>query len=166
MKTTTVPSPLGEIRLAAEDGALCGLWFTGQKYEAAGLPKDAEPVSADGDEILARAARWLTAYFAGENPAVDFPLEPRGTGFQKRVWRALPEIPYGKTTSYGGLAEKLGCRSARAVGAAVGRNPISILIPCHRVLGAGGGLTGYAGGLERKQALLTLEGAEAERRRA
>ena len=99
-------------------------------------------------------------------PPWTFPWPPRGTVFQKRVWRALTEIPYGSTSSYGLLAETLGCRSARAVGAAVGRNPISILIPCHRVLGADGGLTGYAGGLERKQALLALEGTGTERRKA
>lgn len=166
MKTAIVPSPLGEILLAAEGGALCGLWFAGQKYEGAGLPADVERISAAEDEILSRAARWLTAYFAGEAPALDFPLAPRGTVFQKRVWQALTEIPYGSTSSYGLLAETLGCKSARAVGAAVGRNPISILIPCHRVLGADGGLTGYAGGLARKQALLALEGAGTERRKA
>ena len=166
MKTALVPSPLGEILLAAEDGALCGLWFMGQKYEGAGLPADAERVGAAEEEILSRAADWLKRFFAGENPEIDFPLAPRGTAFQKRVWRALTEIPYGGTSSYGKLGAKLGCRSARAVGAAVGRNPISILIPCHRVLGANGGLTGYAGGLARKRALLTLEGAETERRRA
>ena len=160
MKTAVVSSPLGPILLATEDGALCGLWFTGQKYEGAGLPAEAERCAPAEDPVLARAECWLGRYFAGERPERDFPLRPRGTAFQRRVWLALQEIPFGETTSYGRLAEKLGCRSARAVGAAVGRNPISILIPCHRVLGSDGGLTGYAGGLERKKALLALEGAE------
>lgn len=158
MKTCLVPSPLGDILLAAEEGALCGLWFRGQKYEGAGMPAGAVPGPASADPVLKRAADWLGRYFAGENPARDFPLNPRGTPFQKVVWKALTEIPCGETSSYGALAERLGCKSARAVGAAVGRNPISILIPCHRVLGADGGLTGYAGGLERKKALLALEG--------
>ena len=159
MKTANVPSPLGEILLAAEGGALCGLWFVGQKYEGAGLPDETAPGPVSADPALEKAAEWLKRYFAGENPEIDFPLEPKGTAFQRRVWEGLRQIPYGGTSSYGLLAEKLGCRSARAVGAAVGRNPISILIPCHRVLGSDGKLTGYAGGLERKQALLKLEGA-------
>ena len=160
MKSCIIPSPLGEILLAAEDGALCGLWFRGQKYEGAGLDAALVPGPVDADETLALAADWLRRYFAGEDPARRFALAPRGTAFQRRVWAALEAIPRGETTSYGALAARLGCRSARAVGAAVGRNPISILIPCHRVLGADGGLTGYAGGLGRKQALLALEHAE------
>ena len=159
MKTAIVPSPLGEILLAAEGGALSGLWFVGQKYEGAGLPDGSVPGPVSADPALEGAAAWLERYFAGEDPEIDFPLAPRGTVFQRRVWEALREIPYGGTSSYGALAEKLGCKSARAVGAAVGRNPISILIPCHRVLGSDGKLTGYAGGLERKRALLELEGA-------
>ena len=160
MKTAIVPSPLGEILLAAEDGALCGLWFVGQKYEGAGLPAGSGPGSASADPALEKAQAWLASYFAGENPKIDFPLAPRGTAFQRRVWAALADIPRGETSSYGALAERLGCGSARAVGSAVGRNPISVLIPCHRVLGANGSLTGYAGGLERKRALLKLEGVK------
>lgn len=156
MKTAVTLSPLGEILLAEEAGALCGLWFRGQKYEGMGLPA---PGPAEDAETLRRARRWLERYFAGERPERDFALAPRGTAFQRAVWQALLELPYGKTTSYGALAATLGCRSARAVGAAVGRNPVSLIIPCHRVLGADGELTGYAGGLERKRALLALEGA-------
>ena len=160
MKTAIVPSPLGEILLAAEDGALCGLWFVGQKYEGAGLTAGSTPGPVSADPVLEKAQAWLESYFDGANPEIGFPLAPRGTAFQRRVWAALTDIPHGQTRSYGALAERLGCGSARAVGAAVGRNPISVLIPCHRVLGANGSLTGYAGGLERKRALLKLEGVK------
>ena len=160
MKTAIVPSPLGEILLAAEDGALCGLWFVGQKYEGAGLTAGSTPGPVSADPVLEKAQAWLESYFDGANPEIGFPLAPRGTAFQRRVWAALTDIPHGQTRSYGALAEKLGCRSARAVGTAVGRNPISVLIPCHLVLGANGSLTGYAGGLERKRALLRLEGVK------
>lgn len=159
MEKKLYTSPLGEIILAAHGGALIGLWFEGQKYEQAGLEK-LDPAGADPERdqaVLDKAACWLGKYFAGEAPAVDFAVAPQGTAFQKRVWAALQAIPYGETVSYGALAEGLGCRSARAVGAAVGRNPVSVIIPCHRVLGSGGALTGYAGGLERKTALLELE---------
>ena len=157
MKTTVYISPLGRILLAAEDGALTGLWFAGQKYEGRGLPESCVSVSPDREEILAAAAEWLDSFFAGEIPELNFSLRPKGTPFQLRVWKALTEIPYGKTVSYGQLAEKLGCRSARAVGSAVGKNPISLIIPCHRVIGADGSLTGYAGGIDRKKQLLALE---------
>ncbi len=155
----TVPSPLGLLTLAAEDGALIGLWMENQRSFRAGVPQDApiDPRAAP----FARARAWLDAYFAGQNPPVDVPLRPHGTDFQRRVWRALGEIPYGQTATYGQLAEQLGS-SPRAVGSAVGRNPLSLLIPCHRVVGADGSLTGYAGGIERKKALLTLE-AKGER---
>ena len=114
--------------------------------------------------VLLAARCWLDAYFAGERPGVaDVPLAPRGTAFQRRVWDALLAIPYGETRTYGELAVALGS-SARAVGSAVGKNPISVIVPCHRVLGAGGSLTGYAGGLERKRALLALERAHAPER--
>ena len=160
MKTAIVPSPLGEILLAAEGGALCGLWFVGQKYEGAGLTAGSTPGPVSADPVLEKAQAWLESYFDGANPEIGFPLAPRGTAFQRRVCAALTDIPHGQTRSYGALAEKLGCQSARAVGTAVGRNPISVLIPCHRVLGANGSLTGYAGGLERKRALLRLEGVK------
>lgn len=152
-------SPLGEILLAARGGALAGLWFAGQKYEGAGMEKLAAAPSdpAEDEALLDRAVSWLECYFAGEAPAVAFPVSPQGTSFQQRVWAELRRIPYGETVSYGELAARLGCPSARAVGAAVGRNPVSVIVPCHRVLGADGSLTGYAGGLERKRALLELE---------
>ena len=160
MEKQIYESPLGEIILAAHGGALAGLWFKGQKYEQAGLGKlsGSEAEGQADKTVLAMAARWLDGYFAGEAQEVDFLVQPHGTAFQRRVWAALLEIPRGETLSYGALAQRLGCRSARAVGAAVGRNPVSVIIPCHRVLGSGGALTGYAGGIERKRTLLELEG--------
>ena len=145
-------SPLGEIVLAAEGDALIGLWFSGQAHFGAGL-RGAE----DGDcAVLREAKAWLDDYFAGRIPAQTPKLRPRGTDFQQRVWAELLRIPRGETVTYGALAEKLGSH-ARAVGGAVGRNPISIMIPCHRVVGRDGSLTGYAGGTERKAALLKIE---------
>ena len=153
-------SPIGRMLLAADDASLMGAWFYGQRYYARGLEgaeKDAETGEPADSPVLLAARCWLDAYFAGERPGVaDVPLAPRGTAFQRRVWGALLAIPYGETRTYGELAAELGS-SSRAVGAAVGRNPISVIVPCHRVLGAGGSLTGYAGGLTRKQALLELE---------
>ena len=155
-------SPLGPITLAGEDGALTGLWFDGQKYFGAGLP-DGTP---EGEPPVFRQVRaWLDRYFRGEDPGPAPPLAPAGTVFQRAVWEVLREIPYGRTATYGQVAQAAGRglgrnTSPRAAGSAVGRNPISLLIPCHRVVGAGGSLTGYAGGLERKEALLKLEGAE------
>ena len=161
--TSSYDSPLGTLLLAAEGDALVGLWLPGQKYYAAGLPEDA----AEDPSLpaLRAAAEWLDAYFAGDKPeAQALTMAPRGSGFQRLVLELLREIPYGKTTTYGALAAKaetqLGRKTAaRAVGAAVGRNPISIIIPCHRVLGASGSLTGYAGGLDKKEWLLRHEGA-------
>lgn len=153
----SVSSPLGLLTLAAEDGKLIGLWLENQKRFRAGVPADAPTDPAAAPFSQARA--WLDTYFAGQRPAVDFPLDPRGTDLQRRVWQALRDVPYGQTTTYGQLAKKLQS-SPRAVGGAVGRNPLSILIPCHRVLGADGSLTGYAGGIERKRLLLTLEGVK------
>lgn len=160
MHTCDYESPLGRMLLAADDDGLVGAWFYGQRYFARGL-EDAEKnagrgASADSPVLLA-ARCWLDAYFAGERPGVaGLPLAPRGTAFQLRVWDALLAIPYGETRTYGELAAALGS-SPRAVGAAVGRNPISVIVPCHRILGADGSLTGYAGGLERKRALLEIE---------
>lgn len=160
--TTMYASPLGPLLLASEGDALTGLWLPGQKYYAAGVG----PVAAEGDAPILRAsAQWLDAYFAGQKPTASaLKLAPKGSEFQRLIWELLRAIPYGETTTYGTLAAeaeaRLGRRtSARAVGAAVGRNPISIIIPCHRVLGAGGGLTGYAGGLDKKEWLLRHEGA-------
>ncbi len=161
--TSSYDSPLGTLLLAAEGDALVGLWLDGQKYYAAGLPEDA--AEDPSHPVLQAAAEWLDAYFAGERPeAQALKLAPGGSEFQKLVWKLLWEIPYGETTTYGALSAKaetqLGRKTAaRAVGAAVGRNPISIIIPCHRVLGASGSLTGYAGGLDKKEWLLRHEGA-------
>lgn len=148
-------SPLGMLTVAAENGALTALVIEGQKYadrHLAGEGREGET------PVLHRARCWLDDYFAGKNPdASALPLSPGGTAFQQAVWQELRKIPYGETESYGAVAARLGS-SARAVGSAVGRNPISLIIPCHRVLAADGGLTGYAGGLENKKKLLRLEG--------
>ena len=155
-------SPLGPITLAGEDGALTGLWFDGQKYFGAGLPAG----TPEGEPpVFRQAGAWLDRYCRGEAPGPAPPLAPAGTAFQRAVWEVLREIPYGRTATYGQVAQAAGRglgrnTSPRAAGSAVGRNPISLLTPCHRVVGAGGSLTGYAGGLERKEALLKLEGAE------
>ena len=159
--TKRYDSPLGEILLAGNGEGLTGLWFAGQKYFAQGLPGDAAPGE---DTVLAQTCRWLDRYFAGEDPGPLPPLAPRGTHFRREVWDILLTIPYGETRSYGSIArevaQQLGkaAMSAQAVGGAVGRNPISIVIPCHRCVGAKGQLTGYAGGLERKAWLLRHEG--------
>jgi methylated-DNA-[protein]-cysteine S-methyltransferase len=154
---TNYRSPLGTMTVAATEQGLAGLWFEGQRHEP---DHSAWPEQAD-HPVLRQAMRQLDDYFAGRPAVFDLPLDlAHGTSFQQAVWQALLAIPRGATTSYGGLCRELGQPSAmRAVGAAVGRNPISIVVPCHRVLGADGSLTGYAGGLERKRALLRLEGA-------
>ena len=147
-------SPLGGITLASDGENLTGLWFDGQKYFASTL--DAEHAEKSLP-VFDEAAKWLDLYFGRVIPDFTPKLSPRGTGFQRKVWDVLLTIPYGQTVSYGEIAAKLGCRSAQAVGGAVGRNPISLIIPCHRVLGADGGLTGYAGGVDKKRSLLELE---------
>lgn len=157
-------SPLGELLLASDGEAITGLWFLGAKYFARGL----DPAARERDLPVFQAAKaWLDAYFAGREPGALPPLRPAGTAFQQQVWDLLLQIPYGATTTYGALARRLaegrGRVSAQAVGGAVGRNPISLLIPCHRVVGAGGSLTGYAGGVDKKLALLRLEGADCSR---
>lgn len=151
-------SPLGAITLAASPEGLCGLWFDGQKHQPDGR---AWPAAAPDHPVLRLAQDQLRAYFAGDTAAWAVPLDLRGgTAFQQAVWRALLAIPRGQTTSYGALSQRIGHPAAvRALGAAVGRNPLSIVVPCHRVLGKDGSLTGYAGGLARKTALLRLEGA-------
>ena len=149
------PTPLGTVRLAARGGALVGLWFDGQKYDAKAGDGWRE---APDDPVLREAARQLDEYFAGERARFELDLAPEGTPFQQRVWRAIAKVPAGATTSYGQIAKRLGCPTAvRAVGAAIGRNPLIVVVPCHRILGADGALTGYAGGLDRKRALLALE---------
>ena len=148
-------SPLGPVTLASDGDALTGLWFDGQRHFARGL----EACREERDlPVFRETVRWLETYFAGDVPGFTPPLALSGTPFQRRVWAALLEIPYGQTISYGALAQRLGAASARAVGGAVGRNPVSLIVPCHRVVGADGGLTGYAGGLDRKRRLLEIEG--------
>jgi methylated-DNA-[protein]-cysteine S-methyltransferase len=148
-------SPFGQMLLTANDEALTGLHYVGEKYYpeiAAGWQRQASA------KLIVRARKQLDEYFAGKRKDFDLTVDPAGTEFQRVVWRALQKIPYGTTTNYGTLAQRIGKPSAsRAVGAANGRNPISIVIPCHRVIGANGDLTGYAGGMERKDALLRLE---------
>lgn len=157
---TRYRSPIGSMTLSADGDALTGLWFDGQKHFGSTLPAEA----AEADlPIFDLTRRWLDAYFDGRDPGFTPPLRLHATAFQEEVYGILLSIPYGRTSTYGAIAhqmaERHGTSSApcRAVGAAVGRNPISLIIPCHRVLGAGGRLHGYAGGLERKQHLLTLE---------
>ena len=148
------PSPIGRITLAGNGRALTGLWFDGQKYFGATL----SPVHQEADDpVFQQTRRWLDEYFQGRRPDFTPPLAPKGSPFRQAVWEALLQIPYGQTATYGALAKKLGVKSAQAVGGAVGHNPISLIIPCHRVLGADGSLTGYGGGLELKQTLLDLE---------
>ena len=159
-------SPLGGILLAADEIGLTGLWFDGQKYFARTLPDERIPRETP---VLREAARWLEIYFGGAQPDFMPPLHPAGTPFQKEVWELLLQIPYGQTATYGQLAERLAEKrglahmSAQAIGGAVGHNAVSILIPCHRVVGTGGSLTGYAGGLDRKIRLLELEKADMTR---
>jgi methylated-DNA-[protein]-cysteine S-methyltransferase len=160
---TTCPSPLGAITLAATGKGLAGLWFVeGQRYlpsqltEPAAWPEDTE------HPVLKQTSRQLAEYFAGRRKHFDVALDlASGTAFQQSVWRALLAIPPGSTESYGDVSRRIGKPgAARAVGAAVGRNPVSIIVPCHRVLGSDGSLTGYGGGLDRKIALLRLEGVD------
>ena len=150
-------SPLGTVIVAATERGLAGLWFEGQRH----LPDHCAWRRDDDHPVLRQAVAQLAQYFSGERTVFDLPLDLQGgTAFQQSVWRALLAIPRGRTTSYSVLSQRIGLPgAARAVGAAVGRNPLSIVVPCHRVLGADGSLTGYAGGLERKTALLRLEGA-------
>jgi methylated-DNA-[protein]-cysteine S-methyltransferase len=150
------PSSWGPLLLAATDQGLCGMWFEGQKHSP-----DTSGWRMQGHPTTAQALLQLEQYFAGQRTTFDLPLDlTAGTEFQQQVWHALLRIPSGQTSSYGAVAALLGNTAAvRAVGAAVGRNPVSIIVPCHRVVGATGALTGYAGGLERKTALLQLENA-------
>lgn len=157
---------LGTLTLACDGENLVGCWFEGQKFF--GYPYNKSKKKLDPEQpILKQACAWLDSYFAGKKPnPANLPLKPEGTIFQRRVWNLLPEIWYGQVSTYGQLAFKLAMESdkptmsAQAVGSAVGRNPISIIIPCHRIIGADGSLTGYAGGLERKRWLLEFEGAK------
>lgn len=160
---TTVDSPLGPLRLVARDGALVGVYFTDHHPAPVdlGADLDGETPGAEADlSVLREAARQIGEYLAGRRDGFDLPTAVTGTEFQRAVWAALAGIPRGSTRTYGDLAREVGRPSAvRAVGAAVGRNPLSIVVPCHRVIGAEGRITGYAGGVDRKRALLTLESA-------
>ena len=161
---TTFQSPLGKIIIAASDKGLAGLWFDGQKHLPAELAGPAVWPRDPDHPVLQEVISQLTGYFSGQRSSFDVPLDlAYGTAFQQSVWQALLKIPRGGTASYGEVSQRIGKPAAvRAVGAAVGRNPVSIIVPCHRVMGAGGALTGYAGGLERKSALLKLEGVALE----
>lgn len=156
-------SPLGDLLLATDEEGLTGLWFVGQKYYANGLPDES---IWQETKILTETRRWLDIYFSGEEPKFTPPLHPVGTAFRQAVWKILLQIPYGQTVTYGEIAQQLAAEqgismmSAQAVGGAVGHNKISIIIPCHRVIGADGSLTGYAGGIDKKIALLRLEGTD------
>ena len=153
-------SPLGGMLLAADDAGLTGLWFEGQKHFARRLDSAHEEREIP---LFDEVRRWLDQYFSGREPDFMPPLHLIGTAFEREVWALLRALPYGETTTYGAIAAQLARKralahmSAQAVGGAVGRNPISVIVPCHRVLGADGSLTGYAGGIERKRRLLALE---------
>jgi methylated-DNA-[protein]-cysteine S-methyltransferase len=157
---TTVQSPLGPVILAASDQGLAGLWFDGQRHLPVELTGPPVWIHAPDHPVLQNASHQLVDYFSGRRQLFDLPLDlGYGTPFQQAVWQALLGIPQGKTISYGEVSTRIGRPSAvRAVGAAIGRNPVSIVVPCHRVIGGKGLLTGYAGGLDRKTALLKLEG--------
>lgn len=165
--SATYPSPIGEITLACDgDGKnLVGLWMAGQKYHGGTIPEAMTP--NNGIPLFDTAKKWLDRYFAGEKPgAAELPLAPIGGAFRQGVWSILREIPYGEVMTYGGIAKKMAERmgresmSSQAVGGAVGHNPISILIPCHRVVGTNGSLTGFSAGVQIKIKLLELEGAD------
>ena len=172
MRTEKYESPLGALALAADTEGLCGVWFVGQKHFGKagstvlvdeGASSTATVAEPEVQLHLDAARVWLDRYFTGENPGPLPRLHLIGSPFQQTVWDELVAIPYGATTTYGAIVTKLASRlgrvtSARAVGGAVGRNPVSIIVPCHRVLGADRSITGYAGGLDRKRALLHIEG--------
>ena len=173
--TSHYRSPIGNILLAADEIGLTGLWFEGQKYFALYLDKEHEEKEIP---IFEKVKKWLDIYFAGKEPDFTVPLHFTGTDFQNEVWEILCAIPYGRTMTYGEIAKQVASKkglprmSAQAVGGAVGRNGISVIVPCHRVVGANGSLTGYAGGIDKKIKLLQLEKAdmrplfEPEKRRA
>src|SRR5881628_3572527 len=156
MYVSRLPTPIGELTLTATDTALTGVYFPSSR----GVPSLHNVERGSGGEVLQRAETQLSEYFAGMRTTFDIPLDATGTEFERRVWDLLRAIPYGATTSYGELAKRLGStKEARAVGAANGKNPIPIIVPCHRVIGANGDLTGFGGGIERKRWLLQHEGA-------
>ena len=160
--TSTYTTPIGDVLLASKNNELIGLWFEGQKYYLNSINEEMQ--IKNEEEILKKTKNWLDRYFKGEKPSIkEIKINPNGSDFRKEVWKILCKIPYGKTITYKEIAEKLAkerglkSMSAQAVGGAVGHNPISIIIPCHRVVGSDGKLTGYAGGLDKKEYLLKLE---------
>lgn len=162
---TAWSSPIGALTLASDGDHLIGLWIEGQKYFGESLPDVVTP--KDDVPVFADTKKWLSRYFAGEKPvASELPLAPIGSAFRQGVWELLCEIPYGELSTYGDIAKKMACRmgkksmSNQAVGGAVGHNPISIIIPCHRVIGANGSLTGFSAGIGTKIRLLALEGVD------
>jgi len=157
IRYTWMPSPLGNVLLVGNDTGLRGVYFHDQKY----LPTiDAAWQEENRMAVLREARRQLGEYFAGSRERFDVPLAPEGTPFQRAIWNAIAEVPCGATRTYADLAVRTGRPGcARAAGAATGRNPLSIIVPCHRIVGSDGSLTGYAGGLDRKKRLLALEGA-------
>ncbi len=161
--TSHYQSPMGDILLAADDIGLTGLWFEGQKYFALNLDKEHEEKEIP---LFEQSKHWLDIYFSGSEPDFSIPLHVTGTDFQNEVWKILCSVPYGQTTTYGKIAKQfaeskgLQRMSAQAVGGAVGHNQISIIVPCHRVVGTNGNLTGYAGGVDKKIKLLNLEKAD------
>ena len=161
----TIPSPVGPLYLASDGEALTGLWLEGQKYFAATL--DGETQEQPDLPVFRQTGAWLETYFSRTPLPALPPLAPQGSSFRRAVWKLLLEIPYGETSTYGEITRKLRERgiptAPQAVGGAVGHNPISILIPCHRVVGTSGSLTGYAGGIEKKRFLLELEGVDLTR---
>jgi methylated-DNA-[protein]-cysteine S-methyltransferase len=163
--STTYPSPVGLITLARDGDNLTGLWIAGQKYHGDTIPE--ARIEKSGMPVFTAAKRWLDNYFAGKKPAIsELPLAPIGGAFRQDVWAILCEIPYGEVITYGSIARKMAAKmnrermSSQAVGGAVGHNPISIIIPCHRVVGSNGSLTGYAGGIRTKVKLLEMEGVD------
>ena len=166
--STTYQSPIGSIKLACNNGNLVGLWTEGQKYHGGTIPETMKEENAI--TVFDAAKKWLDKYFAGEKPSIfELPLVPIGSGFRQGVWDILRKIPYGKVITYGEIARKMAAKmnkasmSSQAVGGAVGHNPISIIIPCHRVVGSNGSLTGFAGGVQMKAKLLEHEGVDMSR---
>ncbi len=152
---TQMKSPVGNITLVADKGNLCAIYFPNQKPDKNKFPLLERK---DNSRVLKSAVKQLGAYFSGKAQMFDVPLKPVGTDFQEGVWKALRSIKYGKTVSYGDIAKKIGNpKAVRAVGSAIGKNPLSIIVPCHRVIGSNGQLTGFAGGLKTKEYLLNLE---------
>ena len=163
--STTYPSPIGTITLACYDDNLVGLWTEGQKYHGDTIPETM--IENNAVPVFSTAKKWLDRYFASEKPDIsELPLSPIGGEFRQSVWKILCEIPYGKVITYGDIARKIAVKmgkrsmSSQAVGGAVGHNPISIIIPCHRVVGSNGSLTGFSGGMQMKVKLLELEGID------